>query len=135
MFRFLAKSAVATYIWKRYRRPIVATLLLFVGYFFIGMLHGDYVEYATGADDRRHLWLSYLIKWCALIGITLLYYLVLSRFLSSGIEKLPPAKKKRTDEPAPSTTTADGTPDPFSVIRHKEKLQSRADIAIKQPKK
>ena len=124
MFRFLAKSALATVLFKRYRRTIVSTLLLFACYFFISMIHGDYVSYATSADDRHYLWLSFLLKWVLLISITLVYYFYNVRAL--GTSPKPPAKA------AQQQVQASDAADPFDSIRTKDTLQSRGDVLLKK---
>ncbi|MBU2884533.1 hypothetical protein KO507_01995 [Gilvimarinus agarilyticus] len=128
MFRFLAKSALATFIWKRYHRPILATLTLLLGYFLVGMVHGDYVDYAHSAQDTTGLWLSYLLKWVLLITFTLIYYFYLKRILRTpepAIQQTPPPTNgtKNTREP-PSAS------DPFAGIRDKKTLKSHADRAL-----
>lgn len=134
MFRFLAKSALATVIWKRYHRPIVATLSLLLGYFLVSMVHGDYVDYSRGAGDTAHLWLSYLIKWLALLGLTLLYYFYMRRVLAPAAKTAPQAKAQRREKastpPPEQTEQATEQQDPFVQIRRKDKLTSRADLAL-----
>jgi hypothetical protein len=136
MFRFLAKSALATVIWKRYRRPLGSTLALLVSYFFIAMVHSDYVAWATTTAEHEHLWASFVVKWLALIGVTLLYYWFNSRALSrhnahteTRTERQANTHAKRASAPADSHKPATG-PDPFAEIRRKDKLRSRADIAM-----
>lgn len=138
MFRFLAKSALATVIWKRYRRPLGSTLALLVSYFFIAMVHSDYVDWSTTTSEHEHLWASFVVKWLALIGVTLLYYWFNSRALSSHnahtetrTERQANTRTKRPRAPAESHTPTAGA-DPFAEIRRKDKLRSRADIAMGQ---
>ncbi|WP_041521807.1 hypothetical protein [Gilvimarinus agarilyticus] len=137
MFRFLAKSALATVIWKRYRRPIVSTLILFISYFFIAMVHGDYVSWATTTAEHQHLWISFVLKWLALIGVTLLYYWYNSRAIAhidkqdeTEAERHTSKKSRRPQTPPPESDA----PDPFAAIRQKDKLRSRADVAMAQHK-
>jgi hypothetical protein len=131
MFRFLAKSALAAVIWKRYRRIIVSTLILFAGYFLISLFHGDYVEYAVGSGDKDFLWRSYLIKWAALIGVTVAYYLYNTRVLiKRRADDLPPSSGKEPVVENSPQSGSDSEADPFVEIRRKERLKSRADIAL-----
>ncbi|WP_020207581.1 hypothetical protein [Gilvimarinus chinensis] len=136
MFRFFAKSAIATLIWKRYHRVILATLALLLGYFLISMIHGDYVDYAQGAQDTKLLWLSYIAKWTGLIVITALYYFYLKLVLAPKEVKAPQANTSRQKHPHKQKQHNGPTPsiepehDPFANIRQKEKLKSRGDIAL-----
>lgn len=135
MFRFLAKSALAAVIWKRYRRPIVSTLALFVSYFLISLFHGDYVDYAVSAGDTHFLWRSYLIKWGVLVGVTVTYYLYNARaFRSRRTDDLPPptAAKTRREPRAESPSNNGNEADPFAEIRRKKRLKSRGDIAVER---
>ncbi|MDO3388637.1 hypothetical protein QWI17_22515 [Gilvimarinus sp. SDUM040013] len=134
MFRFLAKSALATLIWKRYHRPIVATFALLIGYFLVAMIHGDYVDYVKGAADTTYLWLSYLFKWGLLIALTVAYYLYLNRQLrqSETLGQGTPNPAKNTG--TKSTATPQSAQDPFAAIRSKRKLKSHADVALDQSK-
>ncbi|HEY7883815.1 MAG TPA: hypothetical protein VIC08_02595 [Cellvibrionaceae bacterium] len=137
MFRFLAKSALATVLFKRYRRTIISTLLLFAAYFFISMIHGDYVSYATSADDKQFLWISFLLKWALLIGLSLLYYFYNARLLDNSPkppEKSLPAKTAKRDQ-APDGETNSKVADPFEAIRQKDKLQTRGDVFLKNSHK
>lgn len=133
MFRFLARSALATVIWKRYRRPIGSTLALFISYFFIVMVHGDYISWATTTAEHKHLWASFVIKWLALIGVTLLYYWFNTRTWTAddpAAEVKPKSKRAARRQRAPQPDASE--PDPFASIRSKDKLRSRADLALEQ---
>lgn len=134
MFRFLAKSAVATVIWKRYNRVIVATLTLLISYVLIAALHGDYIDYARSTGVTNFLWLSYFAKWGAYLLITSVYYWFLKRALrpkrrdrEAPIEqaRTRTQKNKPRTEDSPTTST-----DPFADIRRKDTLKSRADFAM-----
>lgn len=132
MFRFLAKSALATVVFKRYRRPIVSTLVLFLGYFLIATVHGDYVDYAVTADDRRYLWLSFVLKWTLLLAVTAVYYFYNMAGLRPRGDQ-PPAPQK---SPATRTEPSPGSAvDPFAEIRRKEKLKSRGEHLLDNHKR
>lgn len=138
MFRFLAKSALATVVWKRYRRPIGSTIALLISYFFIAMVHSDYVAWATTTAEHGHLWASFIVKWVALIGVSALYYWFNTRNLApanNAPETGPDKKSKSRRKPAPETPDFSAGPDPFADIRNKDKLRSRADIAMEQSPK
>lgn len=134
MFRFLAKSALATLVWKRYHRPILATIALFVGYFLVATIHGDYVDYAQTADDTSGLWVSYVIKWLLFLGLTAAYYFYLTRqWQDTGPRaaqtQTPPVRETGRDRAEQSAQ------DPFAVIRTKKKLKSHADIALEKSRR
>lgn len=130
MFRFIAKSAVAAVIWGRYRRVIISTLVLFAGYLLITLFHSDYVDYAVNAGDTASLWSSYLIKWSALMGITVVYYLYNTRiFVSRRADKSHSPDPRDID---PVKPTGDATGDPFAEIRHKRRLNSHGDAALER---
>lgn len=135
MFRFLAKSALAAVIWKRYRRTIVSTLALFISYFLVSLFHGDYVDYAISAGDTHFLWRSYLIKWGVLIGVTVTYYLYNARSLRSGrLDDLPPpaAGRTRREQVVENPPNNSDEADPFAEIRRKKRLKSRGDVAVER---
>lgn len=135
MFRFLAKSALATFIYKRYRHTIVASLLLLFSYWVIAMIHSDYVDYATSADAREHLLLSYVLKWACLLSATLAYFFFINRRLHAPAgDDVPPPVTPAEGKKA-STSATNEAADPFAGIRNKEKLKSRADIALDQNRK
>lgn len=124
MFRFLAKSALVTLVFKRYRRPIVSTVVLFLSYFLISTIHSDYVNYAVTSDDRQFLWLSFLLKWALLLGTTLIYYFYNTAGLRSREGELSLPDDVSTPMPPKRQP---GVADPFAHIRNKEKLESRGD--------
>lgn len=135
MFRFLAKSALAAVIWKRYRRAIVSTLALFIGYFLISLFHGDYVDYAVSAGDTHFLWRSYLLKWVALTGVTVAYYLYNAHgFRRRRTDDLPPPStgKTRREQAVENPPNNSEAADPFAEIRRKKRLKSRGDIAVER---
>ncbi|MCP8901004.1 hypothetical protein [Gilvimarinus xylanilyticus] len=142
MFRFLAKSAVATVIWKRYNRVIISTLTLLISYFLIAALHSDYTDYARSTGVTGFLWLSYFAKWGGYVLVTSLYYWYLKYALRPKPKKRDDAfaqtrsqpNKKRAQPQQPSEPSAD----PFADIRRKDRLKNRADFAMQdhrsQPK-
>lgn len=135
MFRFITKSALAGWIWKRYKRGIVSTLALFLAYFLIAMIHGDYVDYANSASDKSFLFTSYILKWGALLGVTALYYVYNSRVIAKRSQSEPINDTPRRSARDNNSTDTEPTPDPFADIRRKKTLKSRADRAMDQHKK
>jgi|SRR5690554_193102 len=134
MFRFLARSALATVIFKRYRRPIISTLVLFLSYFLISTVHEDYVNYAVTAEDRHYLWLSFVLKWVLLLTVTAVYYF----YNMAGLRANRPRPPK---PPTPSQKSSVASPkqvasleaDPFAEIRRKSQLQGRGDRLLENP--
>lgn len=135
MINFFAKSVAATYIWKRYKKIILSTLALFVGYFLINSIHNDYLDYQTRSGNNAQLLFSYAIKWFLLSLVTgLYYYLNIHKSLSFNPEnKTKNTHKANTQAQSTSThssSTSAEQPDPFAHIRKKQNLRSRADIEM-----
>jgi len=134
MFKFLAKSAIASLIWSKYHKIIVSTILLFILYFIISFIHDDYLEYAELSEETTNVALSYILKWGALITATAIYYFTnIYKFKApetaaeTSSAKPEKAKKSKHKEKAKQQ-------DPFAEIRNKEKLNSKADIALRKSK-
>jgi|GEM_PF-3072039 len=159
MFRFVAKSMLASVLFKKYKRLILSTLALFTGYFVIALIHDDYLQYLSTVDDTQSVGITYLLKWCALSGISALYYMInfppkmfsSARRLSSSRDKWPnqherdAAGKKAggsargfSEKNAFASELKDKgslaeseAADPFSAIRKKKALSGKGDKALK----
>jgi hypothetical protein len=128
MFRFLAKSFVATVFFKRYRRAIISTLSLFVFYFVVSLVHDDYFVYAQAVEKEGALAWAFLVKWAVLFLGTGIYYLINFPFLQ--------AKKKHGQQGSVSVEehkeeAKPAEEDPFSTIRKKKVLKSKGDFSLK----
>ncbi len=125
----MLQLAVLGMLWKRYKRTIVATLLLFAYLWLVGVLHEDYVSYTELNQDNDHLALSFIIKWMAFI-IGLLVYLLFHIF-ASPFRKTQPLESIDVNHVKPGEQLID---DPFAEIRHQKKLRSKADFIIEKKK-
>lgn len=136
MFKFLAKSAVFSLIWNRYRKIILSTIVLFGSYFVISLMHTDYLDYAKLSQSEHNIAVSYGFKWAALLLTSAVYYWTNVR--------QPPLSKNNQENTAPSKTSrkpqaASNAPslkppsgDPFAEIRKKDKLSSKGDRILKE---
>ena len=120
MFKQAFRLTFITFVWKKYKRIIVSTTVLFASLWLIGFIHNEYLEFAKVHNDSN-LGLSFVLKWLALLGSVVIY--LLYNYMGSKKEK---TSKKKMDEPI-STTDAD---DPFAEIRARKKLRSRAEMII-----
>ena len=123
--KFVAKTFLITFIWRRYKRVFISLALLFLSYFLISIVHSDYIDYAKNSENAHFLGLSYVVKWLALLSVTVVFYFFSSttksdKISDTQIKHLNPRKSKPNGE---STTE----PDPFDSIRKKKTLKSKAD--------
>ena len=117
MFKQVFRLTFITFVWKKYKRAIVSTALLFAYLWLVGSIHTDYLDYAR-LEDESNIGSSFLIKWSALIGGTVIY-LVFNFW--------------RRNKPKPIDKMAKEVPDendPFAEIRSRKKLRSKAEMII-----
>jgi hypothetical protein len=143
MIKNIFRLTVIGYVWKRYKILIVSTLVLFVYFWMVGLLHSDFVEFASLNEDKQYLGASFLFKWLALALGLVVYLVVNSRYgrkPAEGINNKPTdslggqfktGKNKQFQVDANSNTNSDGT-DPFEQIRKRDRLRSRADFIIEK---
>lgn len=137
MINFFAKSVAATYVWKRYKKIIISTAALFLGYFLINAIHHDFLEYQKLSGSGQQLLLSYILKWLALGAITALYYYInIHNRIKNGKEPLTKSSKQQANSAKnnKAENQTENSPDPFANIRKKETLRSRADIEMDKRK-
>ena len=129
MFNQLLRLSFITFIWKRYKRLIVSTVLLLLFFWLVSLVHQDYSQYAQLNDDKQYLGISFLFKWL-LYGVAVVSYVYFNGLAGNsaktGQQDLPVATKK-VDPPQSSKAQ---TSDPFEHLRHKERLKSKADQII-----
>ncbi len=139
MINFLAKSMFVTVVWRRYKRLIVSTALLFVAYFLVALIHDDYMEYARTANSGN-LAGAYLLKWAVLLAATVIYYLVnfpvpsLRGTAKKRPVKKPPLSRQKIKEAPAQIPEERDSADPFDSIRRKKKLKARGDALLHQEK-
>ncbi len=124
MFKFLTKTFFVVTIWRQYKRIIISSIVLILGYIVTSTIHDDYVSYAVNANSTNNLFASYVIKWIVLMAITVGYYF----YNSVNRRGLIDAKPSNGNDAiqAPNQPNND-MPDPFSGIREKETLKGRVD--------
>lgn len=120
MFKQVFRLTFITFVWKKYKRIIVSTTVLFMSLWLIGFIHDEYLEFSKLHNDTN-LSLSFVLKWFALLSSVTIY--LIFNYLGSKKEK---KSKKKAHEPV-LTENAD---DPFAEIRSRKKLRSRAEMII-----
>lgn len=120
MFKQVFRLTFITFVWKKYKRIIVSTTVLFASLWLIGFIHDEYLEFAKLHNDSN-LGLSFMLKWLALLSTVAIY--LIYNYMGSRKEKI---SKKKVQE-AVSDDSAD---DPFADIRTRKKLRSRAEMII-----
>lgn len=121
MFKQIFRVAFVTLIWKQYKHIIVSTLALFAFLFLVGNVHTDFLTHAKLQETKTGLGISFLYKWLAFaLGVAL--YFAFHYYRTRQTNKKP--KKKDT----PQTNQASDEQDPFTNIRERKKLRSRADF-------
>ncbi|WP_045859920.1 hypothetical protein [Teredinibacter purpureus] len=138
MFKFLTKSIVFSVVWRRYKTLIVSTVLLFLMYFVIALIHDDYVEYSLASQTENALGFAYIVKWAAMAIGTFVYYVI--NFPPAILRKNKSGKRLRDAEEEAVLGAAcenfSENPlrdnDPFAGIRQKKQLNSRADACLKE---
>ena len=133
MFKNLVHLTLLTLLWKRYKRLIISTLILFVYFWLVGKLHEDYVNYVELNQDQQYLATSFFIKWLALI-IGALVYLLINILVFRGRQAADTPVGKPEARSADSGTASKDS-DPFAQIRQRRKLRSRADFIIEKKRK
>lgn len=146
MIKNIFRLTVIGYVWKRYKTLIISTLTLFVYFWIVSLLHGDFVGYIELNDDKQYLAMSFIIKWLAFAAGLMAYLFINSRYGRKEHEK-PESKNKLADsfssgktkekfsshaaaKNAPSDDSRQSSADPFDRIRQRDKLRSRADFII-----
>jgi len=132
MLKQLVKYTVAAVIWKRYRALIIATIVLFIYFWLVGKIHGDFIAYSKLRASSEDLGLSFVIKWF-LFGVGLVCYLACV-FWRTGE---PASDKSQTDTQSTGVEPSPSNIDSFANVRNKKNLRSKSDIIIEKypPKK
>ena len=126
MFKQVFRVAFVTLIWKQYKHIIVSTIILFAFLFLVGNLHADFLKHAELQGNKTGLGLSFVYKWLAFalgVGLYFTYHYLRTNRTSKKSPKGKIATHKAMDQGVDDE-------DPFSNIRAKKKLRSRADFLI-----
>ena len=126
MWNNLLKLTLASYIWKRYRRTLIALPLLLLYFWLINLVHQDYLAYSQLNDSQVGVGLSFVVKWILIfIGIFTFIFI----HFTNG------ANRSSADNMQTSKSDLGSDSDAFDAIRQKDKLRSRADVILdKKPK-
>jgi len=122
VFKQAFRLTFITFVWKKYKRIIVSTTVLFATLWLIGFIHDEYLEFAKLHNDTN-LGLSFMLKWVALLGSVAIY--LIYNFVGSRKQK---KSKGQTEIP----DTADDADDPFAEIRVRKTLRSKAEMIIEE---
>lgn len=153
MLTNLVKLTAVTFLWKKYKSTIVSTLVLIIYFSVVAVVHQDYLAYKELEGSSENLGLSFVLKWLAWLGGIVFYFLfdsIGSNNKLSG-DKLQSGKDRRNSKSSNDNKKSNknnsnedkkGTPaidtdnqqDPFSAIREKKKLRSKADLLIEKNK-
>lgn len=128
LFKTLLRAASAWFIWRWLAPRWKSTLGLVVGWWLVTVLHSEYVEYVRITDSTELLWLSYLIKWAAVLaGIAA--YVWFSLLGPSTASSAPTANPASTPDPDEKLVKPSGD-DGFDFLRDKTQLESRGDMIV-----
>lgn len=130
MFKNLLHLTLLTLLWKRYKRLIISTLILFVYFWLVGKLHEDYVDYVELNENQQFLALSFLLKWLA-FTFGAVIYLLLNVLIIRG-NRPTSAQTGAADSSSTDSKPKAKDADPFAQIRQRKKLRSRADFLIEK---
>lgn len=130
MINQLLRLSFITYVWKRYKKLIVSTVLLLLFFWVVGLLHQDYSQYAQLNDDKQYLGVSFLLKWL-LYSAAVVAYVYFNGLAGSTQAKLSPKDLPPQGRAAEKPQSCDDQDaDPFEHLRHKKQLKSKADQLI-----
>ena len=136
--RILTWTLIAA-LWRRYGKilrilPIVIAILV-----VITMLHDDYVQYVKVSEDAKFLQWSFLVKWLLILLVVGVYWqfakTMLNRDQQKEIKKEPKNRSTKRNENSADTSNLSGVDsenDPFSNIRQKKALRSKAEVVLEK---
>ncbi len=127
MFKQVFRLTFITFIWKKYKRLIVSTLLLIAYLWIIGFAHSEYLSYAELQNQQEHVGSSFFIKWIAMLVGVVAYFLFY--FFFTGKKH-----HKQNSDTTMMASKKDDESDPFDAIRKKDKLRSKAEMIIDKHK-
>jgi len=131
MLNNLLKVTALSLIWKKYRAGIVATVILITYCWLIAIIHQDYLSYRELAGSGDSLGLSFVLKWLAwLAGFTVYFF-----YDSDPVNKTAEPAKSASRISCSDDKPQGGETDPFTAIRNKKKLRSKADVLIDKHRK
>jgi len=130
MFKQIFRLTFVTFIWKRYKRVIVSTALLLLFFWLVNFAHAEYLAFAQYNDQGQNIGLSFIAKWMSLV-IGAIIYLIYSFWVPVKIDG-ETINDKKTKKQQVDLSIDPNAPDPFEAIRQKDKLRTRAEMAIEK---
>jgi len=124
MFKHIFRLTFLTFIWKKYKRVIVSTVLLLLFLWLVNFAHSEYLSFAKYQSEESNITLSFFVKWLSLILGAVIYLITVFWLPKKKI-----ITKKNKDE---AKLTNTGERDPFASIREKDQLRSRAEIMLEK---
>ena len=121
LLKFTLFSSILLWLKPRWRGLLVLIVLVVL----VHVLHSEYLGYVELSGDRSLLIWSYVFKWTVLF-LGVFSYLFLSL---SGLQSKPPRAlgSQAKQGSVPKLTAVD---DGFDFLRHKQRLQNRAEKII-----
>jgi len=150
MWNNLLKITLVSYLWKRYKRTIIALPLLLLYFWFVNLVHHDIIAYATLNNDTSWLAWSFLVKWLfILVGVAVFVFIhvtakttnesrlsdVMQHNLKDSLSDN--LKNSLKDKLKNSALKESGSLTPeaeevFDRIRNKKSLRSKADVVLEK---
>ena len=129
VFKQIFRVAFVALIWKQYKGLIISTVLLVAYLFLVGSIHKDYLTHSQLQNDTSGSGLSFVYKWVAYTAGIVLY------FGFHALRKARPTKEHLSAQAKKANKEAkNDLSDPFSAIREKKKLRSRAEFIEQENK-
>ena len=123
----ILRFTVFSFIWRKYKRIIIAGLIMVCSIILINYLHSDFIEYNQQLEEQHFIGVSFVVKW-------VMSLLILAAYILYARHMLKPVKKVDLEKPIKSKenqVNAAKSDDVFNDIRKKKTLLSKADLVIK----
>lgn len=131
MWNNLLKITVVSFLWKRYKRTVIALPLLLLFFWVVGLVHQDYLRYAELQGYDQWIGLSFILKWLLmLLAVAVFIYVHLKQDSEASVLDSAKANHFSADQPASAGRKTSTIDTAFDNIRRKEKLKSKADKVI-----
>ncbi len=135
MINQLVKWTLLVTLWRKYKKHLGLTIALLIALVLTSFLHQDFVNYSL-ASNNTNLGLSYVLKWLVYLVLVSAYWFYVTKIehkssKNSELHKKMRQAKQRSHDNSQQVTEPSQI-DPFSDIRNKKKLRSKADIAIEK---
>ncbi len=122
IFKQAFRWAFIVIIWKQYKASIISTLILLAYLIVVSSIHQDYLTAVGPENIDRASFIYKWIAWISGISVYILYQAIRS--------KIKPNKQSTKEKIAKSKELTSSDNDPFSAIRDRKTLRSRADFLM-----